>query len=358
MPRRLTTSRLSTRTPPAATAPMPNSGWPGAPSLRETNTSSGALRDCEISYPTGTPPLGRAKTTGCSSLKRASFSASRRPASLRSSNGGELKILMTSAEAPPVRCQGLAALLHLPHPARILPARGFLPNPLHGRGYALGEGFEVVASLEDERRGRGPDLAGEVREQGGEASESVASQRHTPEQVVHMGVETGGDQDHLGPELAQHGQEDPGESRRIEVFPRARMQRHVRRETQPLSFPHLAGLAGPRVEGTLMRREVEHPTVAVEDVLGAVAVVHVPVQDSDPVEPSREAVPGGDACVVREAETHPVVPPRVVAGRTGYGESHLAGEDALEGRAGGPARERGSLPGTRPDRGVQAEVAS
>src|SRR5215218_6640262 len=140
MPRRLTTSWLRTRTPPAATAPIPNSGWSGAPSLRETNTSSGAPREREISYPTGTPPLGKAKTTGRSSVKRESFPASRRPASLRSSNGGKPKILMASAGAPPVRRQGLAALLHLPLPARILPAKGFLPTPLHGRGDALGEG--------------------------------------------------------------------------------------------------------------------------------------------------------------------------------------------------------------------------
>src|SRR5919199_5808235 len=147
MPRRLSTSSLRTRTPPAATAPMLNSGWPGAPSLRETNTSSGASRAREISYPTGTPPLGRAKTTGRSSLKRESFSASRRPASLRSSKGGKPKILTASAQAPPERRQRLAGLLDVPHPARILPFRGFLPNPLRGRGDALGEGVEVVPSL-------------------------------------------------------------------------------------------------------------------------------------------------------------------------------------------------------------------
>src|SRR5215211_6514715 len=175
MPRRVTTSSLRTRTPPAATAPMPNSGCSGAPSLRETNTSSGAPREREISYPTGTPPLGRAKTTVRSSLKRDSFPASRRPASLRSSNGGEPKILMASAEAPPERCQGLAALLDLPHPARILPAGRYLSHPLHGRGDARGEGFEVVTPLEDERGGRGPELAAEGRDLCGEASEGIAS---------------------------------------------------------------------------------------------------------------------------------------------------------------------------------------
>src|ERR671920_136196 len=162
MPRRLTTSSLRTRAPPAATAPMPNSGCPGAPSLRETSTSSGASRAREISYPTGTPPLGRAKTTGRSSSKRDSFPASWRPASLRSSNGGKPKNLMASAEAPPERCQDLAALLDVPHPVRVIPVRRPLPDPLHGCGDALGQGVEVVASLQDERWGRCPDLAGEV----------------------------------------------------------------------------------------------------------------------------------------------------------------------------------------------------
>src|SRR5919112_6148438 len=357
MPRRLTTSSFRTRTPPAATAPMPNSGWPGAPSLRETNTSSGALRAREISYPTGTPPLGRAKTTGRSSSKRASFPASRRPASLRSSKGGKPKILMASAQTPPERRQGLAALLDVPHPARILPAGGFSLDPLHRRGDALGQGAEVVASFQDERRGRGPDFAGEIRDQGGEASERGATQCHAPQQVVCVGVESCGDQGHPGPELPQHGQEDPAESTSIEVLAGTSRQRHVDREARPFSSPHFTCFTSPWIEGTLMHREVEDAGVPVEDVLGAVAVVHIPVQDGDLLQPLREGVSGCDGRVVREAEPHPVVPPRVVARRTGDGEGRLTGEGALDRRAGGPAREGGSLPGTRADRGIRAEVA-
>ena len=106
-----------------------------------------------------------------------------------------------------------------------------------------------------------------------------------------------------------------------------------------------------------MHREVEDAPIAVEDVLRAVAVVHVPVQDGDPVETSRKGVPGRNSRVVREAEPHPVIPPRVVARRAGDGEGRLAGEGTLDRRAGGPARESGRLPGTRADRGIQAEVA-
>ena len=106
-----------------------------------------------------------------------------------------------------------------------------------------------------------------------------------------------------------------------------------------------------------MHREVEDASITVEDVLCAVAVVHVPVQDGDPLKPSRKGVPGCDGCVVREAEPHPVIPPRVVARRTGDGEGRLAGEGALDRRAGGPAREGGRLPGTRADGRIQTEVA-
>ena len=42
MPSPLTTSSFSTRTPPVAMAPSASSSWPGTPSLRTRNTSSGA----------------------------------------------------------------------------------------------------------------------------------------------------------------------------------------------------------------------------------------------------------------------------------------------------------------------------
>ena len=98
-----------------------------------------------------------------------------------------------------------------------------------------------------------------------------------------------------------------------------------------------------------MHREVKDPSIIVEDVLCAVAVVHVPVQDCDLLQPSRKGVPGCDGRVVREAEPHPVVPPCVVAGRTGDGEGRLAGEGALDRRAGMP-RSRGRPPPRNPRR--------
>src|SRR5256885_1094072 len=71
-------------TPPSATAPIPNSGWVGAPTLRATNTSSGASRARATSKATGTPPRGSANTSGDSNSCPPTTEASRRPASIRS----------------------------------------------------------------------------------------------------------------------------------------------------------------------------------------------------------------------------------------------------------------------------------
>src|SRR5687767_4275989 len=65
-------------------APIANSSCPGTPSLRTTNTSSGALKYLATSQATGTPPRGKASTTTSGRLAyELSFSARNFPASLR-----------------------------------------------------------------------------------------------------------------------------------------------------------------------------------------------------------------------------------------------------------------------------------
>src|SRR5580765_3812755 len=85
MPRSCMRSSLSTSTPPSAMAPMASSGCPGTPSLRTRNTSRGTWSSRATSYPTGTPPRGRARTTTSERPPYAiSGFASCRPASARS----------------------------------------------------------------------------------------------------------------------------------------------------------------------------------------------------------------------------------------------------------------------------------
>jgi hypothetical protein len=78
----------------------------------------------------------------------------------------------------------------------------------------------------------------------------------------------------------------------------------------------LAGPAGARVERPLVERHVEDARVVPEDVLRAVPVVDVPVEDRHPLERVlRLCRPSRDRGVVEEAEAHRAVGRRVVAGR-------------------------------------------
>nr|WP_228282647.1 hypothetical protein [Rubrobacter tropicus] len=107
-----------------------------------------------------------------------------------------------------------------------------------------------------------------------------------------------------------------------------------------------------------MGGEVEHGFVGEKDVLGAVAVVDVPVEDGDPLDTAGSCVSGGDRRVVEEAEAHRVTRARVVTRRPDDGEGRLPAEGALDGPAGRPARELRDLEGAGPERRVRVEVAA
>ena len=65
----------------------------------------------------------------------------------------------------------------------------------------------------------------------------------------------------------------------------------------------------------LKRRAEQHPLVAREDVLGAIAMVDVEVDDRDPAQPPSEGPGDPDRDVVEEAEAHGPVGGGVVARR-------------------------------------------
>ena len=117
--------------------------------------------------------------------------------------------------------------------------------------------------------------------------------------------------------------------------------------------------AAVRVERMLERRHHQHAGIALEDVLGAVAVVDVEVDDRDAFEAVRlEGVRGADGDVVEEAEAHRAAALGVVPGRPHGAERGRAlllqhEVDAEHDGAGGVAC-RGQR--VRVERGVRVEV--
>ena len=137
-----------------------------------------------------------------------------------------------------------------------------------------------------------------------------------------MPVVSGRDEDGLRSELPDPAQQlVPGCDKGLVVRPG--QQGHVVLRPDRCAATPLLGRAASRVERALVRRRVQELRVVVEDRLGPVAVVHVPVDDRDAL---REAGPAqcdrGDRDVVEQAETRGATCRCVVAGRARHREAN------------------------------------
>ena len=80
-----------------------------------------------------------------------------------------------------------------------------------------------------------------------------------------------------------------------------------------------------------MRRDVEHVGIALEEMLGPVAVVEIPVDDEHTGDAAPSEMRGGDGDVVEEAEPHRPGTLRMVARRPyqRHPVVHLSGQDRV-----------------------------
>ena len=159
-----------------------------------------------------------------------------------------------------------------------------------------------------------------------------------------MGVEAGGQQDEVGIEPGDHGHDQLAHRAVVVGVPAARLERHVQREAEPVAPSHVAGRARPRIEGVLVERDEQHRGVLVEHPLGAVPVVHVVVDDRDPVEARRPRGRRRHRHAVEQAEAHRPVRLGVMARRPHQGHGRGAvGEGGLDGGDDGAGRQQRHL---------------
>src|SRR5207244_6531378 len=116
-------------------------------------------------------------------------------------------------------------------------------------------------------------------------------------------VESRRDHDEPGGDHAEQREHDLLEEVEVPAVSDPRGQRDVDR--RPLAGPFAGVLKGPgaRIPRFLMERAEYHRRLRVEDLLGAVSVVDVPIQDEDPPRAVRaERPPGRERGVVEDAE--------------------------------------------------------
>ena len=167
-----------------------------------------------------------------------------------------------------------------------------------------------------------------------------------------MRVEAGGDDDQVRREIvdAPAGCATVKASRKMSLPVRGRQRR-----VDDVADAGLVLGAGAGIERHLVGRAVEHARIVPEDVLRAVAVVHVPVDDGDALGAMRLLrMAGGDGGVVEQAEAHGRRLLGMVAGRARRHEDVVgaAGEHVVDGGVGGADGGQRRLPAFRAHHGV------
>ena len=171
--------------------------------------------------------------------------------------------------------------------------------------------------------------------------------------VFVMAIEAGGDEDHLRLEFLEARRPYLEDGIAELLAAAAGGQRHVAHVGS-----RLVGTA-IRVERVLEDAAHQDPIVTGEAILGAVAVVHVEIDDGHALQAVRlDGVHGGDTDVVEEAETHRVGLLAMVAGRAHGAEGifDFLVHDQVDRQATGTGRAQRSLPGVRIHRGIGIEV--
>ena len=139
----------------------------------------------------------------------------------------------------------------------------------------------VVAALQEEGEAAG--AGSELPHDPGQLGEVAARELELPERIGPVGVEPARNQHPVGSEVLDRASRHLVEGGAHHVARRAGRERHVEREAGSAGTPDLVRAARAGVQRVLVRRDVEDVGVVPEDRLGAVAVMHVPVHDQDPL---------------------------------------------------------------------------
>ena len=189
----------------------------------------------------------------------------------------------------------------------------------------------------------------------GEFGEVAVGEGEAAEGVAAAGIEAGGEDDEVGAEGVHGGDEFLAEGIKDGATAGAGGEGAIEGGGLAGGGAGFGGGAGAWVPGGLMDGEEEDVGVFVEDILGAVAVVDIPIDDEDAIDaPGFAGVPSGDGGVIVDAEAHATGGGGVVSRGAdgGEGVADAALDDGIDGGEGGAGGEAGDFGGLGADVGV------
>ena len=158
------------------------------------------------------------------------------------------------------------------------PGRGG-QKPAQDCAGALFESGERIAALKYKKKATLTELVGQLAEKERHGEVPHLTDFHSGQRVVPVSIKAAGDQDHLGFEIPRHRYNDALEKSDVLGVGTAGRHGEVYGGSGARSLPRFAKSAGSGVVGILVGGHVEDARVAFEGVLGAVAVMDIPVQD-------------------------------------------------------------------------------
>jgi hypothetical protein len=186
-------------------------------------------------------------------------------------------------------------------------------EPLDGARHPPLERHQIVAPFEHHRDTPLGALVGDPPERARHPPERRGVEAHVRERIARRSIEARADEHEVRRVRVGDGEEHPLERPPIDAIVAPRLERHVHGEAAPVPRSVLTQGACARIERELMGRHVEDVGLLPEHLLGAVAVVDVPVQDEDAREAACARVRRGDGDRVEETEAHRMPRPGVMA---------------------------------------------
>jgi hypothetical protein len=196
------------------------------------------------------------------------------------------------------------------------------------------QALQIVATLQQGDQTALAVVIGEVGEHCRELAEVVIPEKELAERIPNSGVEPGRDQDEIGAKFP--GSREKQFTKSGEDFRRsaAGRQRAVDRLACSRTVTCFIRRASARVPGRLVSAEKKNTSIGIEDILCAVAVVHIPVRNQNAFRSmSALGIARCDSNAIEEAETHAARATGVVSGRPHNAEGVLdfTGEYGVDG---------------------------
>ena len=182
---------------------------------------------------------------------------------------------------------------------------------------ALGQCFDMISPFQDTHQSAITVRLGDLHHLPGERLVILGFQSQGSDRVEPVGIKAGTEQDQLGI--------DPGSKilqlalEPLEVILPTRSHRHreISRGSKSGTLACFLLFTTPRVKRPAVNGEETDLFVSPEDILGAVTVVDIPVNDQHTIQAvTVDGDLGGQGDVIEQAESHAAVGQGMVAGRT------------------------------------------